>query len=224
MLKKVMLLMTAVLLCACNGHKNETIKEKTIDKEEPIVTPSYQDENPVIVSLYVDNASGGLDKIGSEMHETWVSKRDIVVFGAVLTNEESLESDYFQNTWKKYAEKYKDNNYKVGWQVSFSLKDGTKIDQMIYKPSDVEDFYDYLELYLYDSANKPIGVWYSHLLDEEMTDETIMTSLKLTAGSKYEEITSPIEVKVFTYDGDDDFDEDGHYRGNSVSVCKVYNG
>ena len=28
-------------------------------------------------------------------------------------------------------------------------------------------------------------------------------------------VTSPITLKVFTYDDEEDFDEDGHYRGIS---------
>ena len=46
--------------------------------------------------------------------------------------------------------------------------------------------------------------------------------MKLTAGSKYEQINSPIEVMAYTYDADD-FDENGFYKGNSKIIVKVYN-
>ena len=75
---------------------------------------------------------------------------------------------------------------------------------------------------MYDSANVAKDIWYSHLLEEEMTDSTIMTSMKLTAGSKYEEIKEPIMVTGFTYDSEDDFDDNGFYRGNSKYLVNVY--
>ena len=226
-MKKYILILMSFLLCGCNFSANKTDVNELIfnttenSEEEP---PKYKDENPVKVSLYVDNTSGGLDKVDGEFRDTWRRKRDIVVFGSVFSEENELASDYFQNIWKNNALKY-DNyqNYKTGWYIHFKLTDGTVYDQMIFSPKDVEKFYDYLELYLYDSANQPIGVWYSHLTEADMTENTVMTSLKLTAGSLYEQTDGEISVSVFTYEGEDDFDEEGKYRGNSVYTVKVYN-
>lgn len=228
-MKRSILIALCVILCGCEFPFNKVDSKDLIfnnnetentDKEK---VPEYVDKNPVKISLYVDNTSGGLDIVKDEFRDTWRPKRDIVVLGSVFSDKEELDSDYFQNIWKNNALKYDDyTKYKTGWYVNFKLLDGTIIDQMIFSPNDVIDFYDYLEIYLYDSANVPIGVWYSHLTEDDMTDETIMTSMKLTAGSKYKEIDGEITVSVFTYDGDDDFDESGKYRGNSVSTVKVY--
>lgn len=227
-MKRCFLPLVLLLACGCtNEIKNETINvvpknPEPVVEEEP-KEPEYVDENPVKISLYVDSNSG-LDKSPLEFKTTWIKKKDITVFGSIFSEDDKFGNDYYQNIWKNAAGKYDDyTKYKTGWQLEFSLADGTNIDQMIFKPSDVSYFYDYLEIYLYDSANVPIGVWYSHMLDEEMTDETVLTSMKLTAGSKYEEISSPIKVTVFTYDSDDDFDKDGHYRGNSSYSVLVIN-
>ena len=216
-----------ILLCffvvGCNKEENMTVNNNAVDIEVEKI-PKYEDENPVKISLYVDNTSGGLDRVNGEFKETWRKKRDIVVFGSVFSESDQLEADYFQNIWKNNAQKYDDYQvYKTGWYVNFKLIDGTIYDQMIFGPSDVVDFYDYLEIYLYDSANVPIGVWYSHLTEKDMTSDTIMTSMKLTAGSKFEQIDGEITVTVFTYDSEDDFGLDGKYRGNSMSIVKVYN-
>ena len=193
------------------------------DNKEVDNTPKYVDDNPVKLSLYIDGIFATLDKVPSDFHETWVKKRDIAVFNVLLTELDNINGEYFQDMWKEYAESY-NTKYKVAWYINFELNDGTVIDQMIYSPKDVESFYDYLEIYLYDSANVAKDVWYSHLLEKNMTDDTIMTSMKLTAGSKYEEIKTPVKVMAFTYDTEDDFDENGHYRGNSKYIVNVYNG
>ena len=232
-MKKLSLILIPFFLCACsiniNINNTSTNEENIISNiientTNEVVEEKYVDNNPIKLSLYIDNDKGGLTKVTDEYKTKWILKKDIVVFGAIYSEEEELASDYFQNIWKNNASKYENYlDYKIGWQVSFTLKDGTKINRTILKPSDVDDFYNYLELYLYDSANQPIGVWYSHMLDSEMTDQTVLTSLKLTAGSEYEKINSEISVMVFTYHDDNDFDENKNYRGNSKYFLKIYN-
>lgn len=222
----MILFILPILLTGCfkDEKKANTLNSnKHNDIENQVKVPPYVDDNPVELSLYIDASSGGMLKSEKEYHVPWVMKKDIVVFGALFCTDNVMANDYFQNLWSGCAEKYADTPVKVGWHLRFSLASGKVIDQMIYKPSDVASFYDYLEIYLYDSANAPINTWYSHLLDEQMTDNTIITSMKLTAGSKYNEINSPIEVMAFTYDTPDDFTENGQYRGKSSYKVIVYN-
>ena len=47
-----------------------------------------------------------------------------------------------------------------------------------------------------------------------------MTSIKLTASVYVDEVISPIKLSVFTYD-QDDFDDSGNYRGNSIYTINV---
>ena len=226
-MKKAVIVLIMLLLCGCTLKKEKEFPNEIIKKHESLNNdsiPKYVDENPVKVSLYVDNSFGGLDKVKDEFHEPWRLKRDIAVFGAVFSEEDVIASDYFQNIWNNSAKKYENfEKYKIGWYINFTLEDGTEYERTILNPKDVEDFYDYLEIYLYDSANVPIGVWYSHLLESDINEKTVITSMKLTAGSKYTSINSPIVVKTFTYDDINDFDEKGFYRGNSQYLIKVYN-
>lgn len=221
-MKKILIIML-MLVGGCS--KTEKILENQ-EVQIPIVDeiPKYIDENPVKISLYVDNAAGGLDIATNEFRDTWRLKRDIVILSSLFSEEEVISSDYFQNIWTNAAKKY-DNyfQYKTEWLISFKLKDGTLIEQVVKHPDDVCYFYDYLEVYMYDSVNPPIGTWYSHLTSKDMNENTIMTTMKLTAGSNYEQIDGPISVMVYTYDGTDDFDEMGNYRGNSKYSIKVYN-
>ena len=80
-------------------------------------------------------------------------------------------------------------------------------------------FNPYIFIYLYDDIHQPDGAWYSHV--ESMTDNTLFSSIKLTAIHNLNEITSPVTLTVFTYDTEDDFDEDGNYRGNSKYTINI---
>jgi len=64
---------------------------------------------------------------------------------------------------------------------------------------------EYLEVYLYDSIHHKPGEWYSHLLENQMKDETLITSFKLTPGKEISQVES-ITLKNFVYKDDDDFD------------------
>ena len=74
--------------------------------------------------------------------------------------------------------------------------------------------------YLYDGyANKNKG-FYSHLEESDYTDTTLFTTLKIQCGEKFKEIISPIQVTIYSYDSQDDF-ENNEYRGNSKSTLTI---
>ena len=75
-------------------------------------------------------------------------------------------------------------------------------------------FGEYIYVWLYDDINTT--GWHSHIEENEYNDNTIMSSIKLMWAPNATKITSNVELSVFTYDSDD-FDELGHYRGNSIS-------
>lgn len=207
-----------LLLCGC--HKTTEFKKSIIDSQKEDI-PAYIDENNVTISMYADNEDGVTQKVHDIYQTSWIIKKDIVVLSTFYTDEEFVSGNYYQDIWKKYAQNYSDySKYKTGWELKFSIN-GSEIHRNIKNPKDVNDFYDYLEIYLYDSVNQTPGVWYSHLLENEVNENTILTTMKLTCGSKCDEITSDIEVKVYTYDTEDDFDNNGFYRGNSYDFVKV---
>ena len=47
--------------------------------------------------------------------------------------------------------------------------------------------------------------------------------MKLTCGSDYKNITSDIYVKAFSYLTNNDFDENGYYRGKSYDEVIIKN-
>ena len=224
-MKKMILILISFLLIGCSGKEN-IINDNKSNNNNVVANitdqiSNYIDENPVKISIYLDK-DGSLNKVSGKYEATWIGKKDIVVFTALPTDEETPDYDYMQKIWPKYDAMYNGINYKIGWNVNFNLKSGETINATIFKPSDVEYFYDYLEVYLYDDVNVQIGEWHSHLLDNEVKDNTIMDAIKLTAGSKFTEILEPISITVFSYDDKDDFDENGNYIGNSFYKVEVY--
>ena len=81
----------------------------------------------------------------------------------------------------------------------------------------------YIYIYLYDDVHQPDGSWYSHITKDDYKEDTVFSSIKLYMAEKSEEITSPITVKVFTYDSEEDFDEEGNYRGISSHTLTINN-
>lgn len=214
-----MLICLILSLCGCNQKEDFN---KTVSNNNEVVIPEkvqYEDRNPIKISIYADNDL----KVSDTLSYNWVLKKDIIVLNIFLTEEEKVTGSYYKEIWNKYtSEEYENLNYKLGWEISFEVND-EKIHKTILKPSDFENFYNYLKIYLYDGVHHEYGQWYSHLLDNEITDNTLITSMKLTCGSEYKNITSDIYVKAFTYLSNDDFDDNGYYRGRSFDEVTIKN-
>ncbi|MGN1379507.1 MAG: hypothetical protein ACI4XR_03820 [Bacilli bacterium] len=217
-MKIIIIILILFSLSSCKKDETLIISNNATTQETEIVNEveEYIDDNPLNISLYLEN-SLGFERLNNEIELSWVSKKDIIVLCTFYSNDEFIKLDFYQNIWKNYASNIENiNNYKIGWEISFDTTEG-RIHKTIHFPKDTIDFYDYLEIYLYDSLNQEIGAWYSHLLDEQINDNTLLTTIKLTCGNKCNEITSDIYVKVFSYNGNDDFDDYGFYRGSSYS-------
>ena len=81
--------------------------------------------------------------------------------------------------------------------------------------------YPKLQCYLYDDINlKPTDRYY-HITDETFNDNTICSSIKLVGDVNSNDIVSDVTLTVYTYDGIQDFDENGKYRGNSKYEIKL---
>lgn len=214
-----MLICLILSLCGCNQKEDFN---KTVSNNNEVVIPEkvqYEDRNPIKISIYADNDL----KVSDTLSYNWVLKKDIIVLNIFLTEEEKVTGSYYKEIWNKYtSEEYENLNYKLGWEISFEVNDEI-IHKTILKPSDSENFYNYLKIYLYDGVHHEYGQWYSHLLDNEITDNTLITSMKLTCGSEYKNITSDIYVKAFTYLSNDDFDDNGYYRGRSFDEVTIKN-
>lgn len=187
-----------------------------IDNEDT----KYVDNNPIIVGLYKYYGRGKDRELITEYTNNWTYHQDISSFEVLYTNEETTNSNLLQDNFNEYFNTHEDtSNYRIGFIISF-MTTNNEINKTIISPKDTEEFFDYLEIYLYDDYHIQKGVWYSHTTEEEFNEETLLTSIKLTAGKNINEITSDIKLTVFTYDYDD-FDEFNNYRGNSKYTIVV---
>lgn len=204
-------------------NTNPTIKEQNIPNND--IEPEngkYIDNNPIKLGLYKNYGRGKERELITEYSTTWQYHKDISSFEVYYTNESLIPGTRQIETFDTYQNNYSNiENYRIGYIINF-LTNEQEINKMILSPKDTEEFYENLEVYLYDDYHRTPGVWYSHTTEEEFNDETLLTSIKLTAGVKINEIISDITVTAFSYDNDD-FDDDGNYRGISKHTIIIKN-
>ena len=218
-MKKIYLyLFLFILLSGCSVNNNqkdddiitdESTSQESIEEE---IIETYVDDNPIKIGLYI--YTNGRRLLAENYESSWPMYKDINGFTVYYNNEKEISNDRLQNVWKKLYENYENiEEYKIGYHIEFSTNDGIK-SKTILKPSDGDEIFNYVQIYLYDDIHQT-GSWYSHMNDSDIVDNTILTTIKLTASTKIEEIISDIHLTAFTYNGPDDFDSLGNYRGNS---------
>ena len=206
------------------GCQNKNLNEEEDNPSLPIVEEDkeevnlYVDDNPITVGIYMVQ-----DRIRllSDDHGTFKPSVDIGSYKCVFTNKDVLEEGKFKVVFQNYYKMYNNiDNYKIGYHIHFALTTGEVIDKTILKPSDVRSYYAYVMSYLYDSIHQT--GFYTHLSDDDIKDNTIIPSIKLTGGSGIDLVIEPILLTTFTYDSMDDFDDNGHYRGISSYTIPIY--
>lgn len=217
-MKKITLYIFIILLLSGCSNKEYENKEITNTVEPTTTTtpiPKYVDDNPITVGLYLD------DTLVDTFESPLSYNTDVAWFNVYYTNEAKLDSTNVKYNWNKYYNNYQNiDNYKIGFYLNFYVGDEF-IEQTILDPSKKHELDDYMYNYLYDDIHVPDNTWYSHLEMEDVKDNTLYTSIKLFSRAEAYKITSPIKFTVFTYDSDDDFDEQGHYRGNSKYTITI---
>lgn len=220
MKNKVLLVLILLVLVGCNSKsvsknvtnkvdntKDEVIEDKEIDE--------YVDNNPIKLALYVDK------KKINEYKSPMAIYKDIVSLECYYTEEDSVIAGKFSDVFNNYYSKYSNiDNYKIGYRVKFSTSDGS-FDKYIYRPKDVEEYFNYIQTYLYDDIHQTSS-WYSHVEDGSYNENTRLTSIKFTASTYIDKVTSDIEVTVFTYLDTDIVD--GKYIGNSKYTVIIKRG
>lgn len=207
-MKKIILItFITFLLTGCNNKNLEIDTEINID--ETIKIDEYIDNNPIKVAFYQ-----GKNKV-KNYKTTLGNFKDFAVFDIYYTDIDTLDSSNTKNNYKKYYNQYENiDNYKTGFYISFEAE-GKTIEKLILDPSGQHSMAPYVYVYLYDDVNQPDGTYYSHLEPKDMKENTVISSIKLFFAHKGTSITSPISITVFTYDSEDDFTKDNHYRGTS---------
>ncbi|MBR3161793.1 MAG: hypothetical protein IKF19_03590 [Bacilli bacterium] len=209
--KLILVLIVLLLFSGCNSKSNKKevkIKaNKIIDKDIEEKKETYVDTNPIKLSLYIDK------KKANEYISPMTLYKDIVSLECYYTEDDSITNGRFKEVFNQYYNNYKDiDNYKIGYYIKFNTTDG-EFSQYIYRPSDVESFFDYIQIYLYDDVHQESN-YYSHVTNEEYNDNTLLTSIKLTASTYIDKVNSEVEVTAFTYKAED-INENKEYIGKS---------
>lgn len=216
----IILLSFIFLIITYFSHNNSS--NTTSEPIEPIQSNeiTYIDDNPIKLGIYNSKRL-----LVTECVNKWIYHKDILEYNIFYTQEETIDTTRVPVCFDKYASMYEEDisMYRTGFNVKFSIGN-TEINKTVLSPKDVESFFEYLEIYLYDGYHRKPGEWYSHTTEEEFNENTLFTGIKLTSGVKIKEITSDITLTVFSYDNEDDFDENGNYRGNSFYTITVKNG
>lgn len=208
----VVSLLLILVGCTYNGSEGKN-KAKVLDNSDKkdFVEP-YIDNNPIKLSLYL-NDNGTRNKITS-YNSSLIQYKDIVSLEVYYTSDDTIGASNQKEMWNRYYDTYQEiNEYKIGYHIKFKTNDG-EVDTNILSPNDVFSFFDYIQVYLYDDINQESS-FYSHLENDDVTEKTLFTSIKLTASTKIAEVVSPIVISAFTY-LNTDFDTEGNYIGTSI--------
>lgn len=209
-----------LLLSGCSFAATKDNDKDTIDINVSGITKedNYVDDNIINIGIYPANGSYyNKEIIKDTYYADFNSMQDIGSFEVFLTNDSSISGSNFKDTWKKYYNNYTDiDKYKIGYNITYTLKDGTREGGNFLEP-DIYRYGKYIYVYLYDDVNAPDGI-YSHL--ESMEDNTILSSVKIFATYDIDDVDY-ITLTAFTYDDDDDFDKDNNYRGKSKYTIDI---
>lgn len=216
-MKKIFILLLIFLLVGCTYQEDMSDIDTDIDiNDKPAIVDTYIDDNPIKVGLYLN---GNLVK--DYKTTPFVNHKDIVVFDIYFTNQEHVDSTNTKYNFKRFYDTYEDiSDYKIGFYITFLVGDEKK-EQVILGPNEKHSMTPYLYNYLYDDVHQNEGAWYSHIEPEDMKDDTVFSSIKIYSAQEGSKMSSPITITVFTYNGDEDFDSNGHYRGKSSYTATI---
>jgi len=212
-MKKILFILTIILLTGCSNQLETPYNEINIDNT--IKIDEYIDNNPVEIGIYENT------NLVKNYKTTLSNFKDIAVFNIYYTNKEKLDSSNIKYNYQKYLNNYENiSNHKNGFYIKYEAE-GKIIEELILDPKSMHKMAPYLYVYLYDDINQTPGSFYSHLENSDMKDNTIISSIKLFTAHKGTSITSPITLTAFTYDTEDDFTKDNHYRGTSSYTIEI---
>lgn len=180
-------------------------------------------DNTIPIGLYT--LQNGQYVLTRDFYCDWSRDSILGLFYAIASTEETLPKTGFETLFNGYWNKNeKASEYKIGYNIKLSLDTGEVINRTLLDPIYVnDDIFSHIQLYVYDDVTYMPGRPYYHMTPEEMTEETMLTSLKLVGYKETKGVNGPIELTVFTYNGEEDFDpETGEYLGNSKFTTKIY--
>ncbi|MBE7058593.1 MAG: hypothetical protein E7387_05785 [Ruminococcaceae bacterium] len=163
----------------------------------PTSFPTTEPGMPDKLGLYI--AENGERTFVDKFSSKWAEGQNIDCFEVLASDEESLSGKFgelWESTWNNFSNT---KNVKIGYKLEIHLFSGETFSFDIKNPKDAMQYKEYIEVYLYDDIH--VSGWYSHLEEDDMKDETIMTSIKLTATPKQNEINK-IHLTAYFYTTD----------------------
>lgn len=216
-MKKLILFIIGIFIITGCSTKEKDIETNADDKipeiNEPVI--KYKDENSVKIGIYDKN------KLVKDFETNFMDDTDLLFFDIFLTNEEYVDNNNTYTNYIKYYSNYENiQNVKTGFYITFEAN-GNVYEELILDSTKTFSLQPYIFVYLYDDIANVGKSFYSHIEPEQENENTIFSSIKLYLAENSNQITSPITLTAFTYDGMDDFDENNHYRGNSSYNIKI---
>jgi len=215
------------------------IAEQAAEQAAEQETPTPEDTQPAVevptepavvdlpnekeVRFYIIDFANHTGELISRYDSTWDPAYDINTFEAINSDQQTITyDDYFalhESFWNAVDTQVK---YKIGYEISFDVNGEHKVITIL-KPDDIANNAD---LFMGDAENDEVtgylGVWvyndigqsgmYVHLTQADMTEDTLMTSIKLRPTPNSDQISN-LKLKTFSYSSDEEFNSAGQYIG-----------
>lgn len=205
-----------------NNLKVSQENEKEAERKKFLEENVYDNNIPLGIYLY----KNGKYVLTNELYCDWGMEKVFSMFYVLPSNKETLGGNFktlFTDEWKKYQNDQSKKKYKIGYNVKYTLATGEKKSVNVLDPDIATTLFSDLQFYLYDDVTDMGNRIYYHLRQYEMTENTLITSVKMVGDRLTPYVNGPIELTAFTYDGDDDFDsQTKEYLGNSKYTIKIY--
>lgn len=189
----------------------------------PVPTPTVvPGSRPDVISFYTPQGKSYSPRVrmGDTYTAPWKKGKDIGSFEVIASDEALLDGDFFGDIFGAAWTAFPDSgSCKIGYALRYTLDDGTEIRYSMLSPKHIEHT-EFIEVWLYDDYHREPHQFYSHLKDSQMKSDTLITSIKLTAGSQIARVTD-IWLEAFVCASLDDFDADRNYIGDTKCVIHI---
>lgn len=176
---------------------------------EMIPPEPEEEKTPLPLGLYINNGSG-IRALTTTVDAAYTTGKDIVILSSFLSVKSEISGGAFAKVWSDIWEASPEAaGCKIGYRLSYEIASGETVSHTILTPKDTEENRAYVEIYIYDDVHQ--DGWYSHLLSSDMTEQTIVTTIKLTGGSEVSSVRD-ITVEAFLYERDPAADPVGRWE------------
>lgn len=189
----------------------------------PVPTPTaVPGSRPDVVSFYRPQGKNYSPRVrmGDTYAAEWKKGKDIGSFEVIASDADFLDGDFFGDifgaAWRTFPDA---DSCKIGYTLRYALDDGSEIKFSMLSPSHIEHT-EYIECWLYDDYHREPHKFYSHLKASGMKDNTLITSIKLTAGKQIDRVTD-IWLTAYICASLDDFDEERNYIGDTSCTIHI---